>query len=58
MQQNATQYQEDDTKGLLDDGNFSEIDVEIEDLLERNNTLNDNIRELKREHEIQVVKLC
>ncbi len=38
IQQNDTLYQEVDTQGLHDEGNSSESDATIVDLLERNNT--------------------
>ena len=47
-----------DIEGLFDDGNSSESDVAIENLLEINNTINEEIRGLKKEHEIQLVRLC
>ena len=52
IQQNDTLYQEVDTQGLLDDGSSSESDATITDLLEKNNIMNEEVRGLKREHEI------
>lgn len=38
--------------------NSNASDVAIVDLLEKNNILNEEVRGLKREHEIQLVRLC
>ena len=39
-------------------GKSSEYDEAIIDIMEKNNALNKNVRNLRREHEIQVVRLC
>ena len=57
IQQNDTQYKEESIEDLYDKGRFSKIDATIEDLLERN-ILNEDVRALKRKHEIQWVRLC
>ena len=51
IQQNDTQYQEEDTIGLFKEKNSSECKASIVDLMGRNNTLNEEVRNLKREHE-------
>ena len=58
IQQGDTQYQELDIVGLFDEGNSSEYDEAIVDLMEKNNALNEEVRNLKREHEIKLVRLC
>ena len=50
---NDTLYQEVDSKGLFEDGNSNEYDIAIENLIEKNNILNEETKGLKREHEIQ-----
>ncbi len=55
IQQNNTLYKEIDTKELLNNGNSSDNDVTIVDLLEKNNILSEEVRGMKREHEIQSV---
>ena len=52
IQQNDTQYQEVDTTRLFDERNFSEYDVAIANLMEKNGALSEEARNLKREHEI------
>ena len=54
IQQNDTQYKEGSIEDLSDEGRSSEIDAIIEDLLEKNNILNKEVRE----HEIKSVRLC
>ena len=56
IQQNDTQYQEESIDDLCDGGKSSEIDVLIAYLLENNNNLNE-VRLLKREHEMCLVRL-
>ena len=58
IQKNDTQYNEESIKDLCDEGRFSEPNAKIENLLEKNNILNEGVRELKREHEIHLVRLC
>lgn len=58
IQQNDSQYQEEDTTELFDNGNSIESDKAIKEILEKNNILSDDIINLKREQEIQFVRLC
>ena len=58
IQQSESQYKEEDTIGLFDTSNFAENDKVIKELLEKNTILNNEVRTLKREHEIQSVRLC
>ena len=58
IQKNDTQYEELDTGGLFDEGNPSEYDGTIAYMMEKNNALTEEIRNLKREREIQLVRLC
>ena len=58
MQSNEPNFKEKDTTRLFDNVNPSECDVAIVDLMEKNNTLKEEVTNLKREHEIQVVRLC
>ena len=58
IQKNDTLYQEVDSKGMFNNGDSSENDTTITYLLEKNNILNEEVRGLKRENEIQLVRLC
>lgn len=58
IQQNETQYHEEDTRGLFDNGNYTKSEKAITDLLEKNNILSEDIINLKREWESQSVRLC
>ena len=58
IQQGDMQYQELDIAGLFDEGNSSEYDEAIVDLMEKNNSLNEEVRNLKREQETQSILLC
>ena len=53
IQQNDTQCQEEGTVGLFVDKNSNEFDVAIVDLIKKNITLNEKVRNLKREQETQ-----
>lgn len=57
IQKNDTQYKEETIEELFDEGRSSESDAIIENLLEKNNTLNEEVISYKIEHEIQVVRL-
>ena len=57
MQSNEFNVKEEDSTRLFDNGNPSECVVAIADLMETNNSLKEQITCLKREHEIQVVRL-
>lgn len=52
IKHNYTQYKEEAIEELFDEERSSEYDTPIENLLERNNKLNEEIRELKRDQEI------
>ena len=56
--ENATQYKEIDTKKLFVEGNSSEFDVGIVDLMEKNRAQVEEIRSLKLEQESQAILLC
>lgn len=58
IQPNDTQYKEINTKGLFDSGKTGDSNATIEELLEKNNILIKEVKELKREHETQLVRLC
>ena len=58
IQSNESNFKEEDIIGLFDDGNPSEYDLAIANLIERNNTLKEEVTNLKREHEIQAIRLC
>ena len=58
MQSNDSNIKEEDYTRLFDNGNPSECDVAIVDLMEKNNALREEFTSLKREHEIRVVELC
>ena len=53
IQKNDTQYQEERIEDLYDDDRSSKTNATIIDILERIKTLNEEIRVVKREHEIQ-----
>ena len=57
LQSNEPNFKEEYSTRLFDNGNPSEYDVAIVDLMEKKNTLKE-VTNLKREHEIQIVKLC
>ena len=52
IEENDTQYQEIDTTEFFIDGNTSEFDVVVADLMEKNGTLTEEVRNIKREKEI------
>ena len=58
IQSNESNFEEEDTTRLFDNGNPSECDVTIIDLMEKNNTLIEEVTNLKGEHEIQEIILC
>ena len=49
---NESNFKKEDTTGLFDNGNPSECDVAITELMEKNNTLKEEVTNLKREHEM------
>ena len=58
IQLNDTHYQEEDTTRLFDEQNSSEYDANIVYILEKNSALSEEVKNLKRKHEIQSVRLC
>ena len=58
IQLNEFNYEEVKTQGLFDTRDSSESDAIIADLLEKKSILNEGYRGLKREHEIQSMRLC
>ena len=57
-QMNDHQYVEEKIDGLLPSSNSDEADQAIKELLEKNGSLQEEIRKLKREQEIQSIRLC
>ena len=51
IQSNESNFKEEDTIGLFDDRNPNEYDSTIVDLMEKNTTLKEELKNLKREHE-------
>lgn len=58
IQISNTQYKEETVEELFDEGSSSEFDATIVDLFERNKIMNEEFIALKRENEIQEVRLC
>ena len=58
IQSNKSNFKEEDTTRLFDNGNTSEFDATIANLMEKNNTLKEEVTNPKREHEIQEIRLC
>ena len=58
IQQHDTHHEEIDTIGLFDDEKSKEFDEVVVDLMEKNNALNEEVRNLKREQEIQTIRMC
>lgn len=58
IEENDTQYQEIDIAKLFLDGNTSEFDTTVADLMEKNATLAEEVRNLKIEKESQAIFLC
>ena len=56
--ENDTHYKEIDTTKLFTDGNSSEFDGAIADLMEKNKAQAEEIRNLKLEQESQAMMLC
>ena len=56
--ENDTHYKEIDTSKLFIDGNQSEFDVAIADLMEKNRVQIEEIRNLKLEQESQAILIC
>ena len=56
--ENDTQYKEIDTTKLFVEGNTSEFDATIANLMEKNRTQAKEIRNLKLEQESQAILLC
>ena len=57
IQSNESNFKEEDITRLFDDGNPREYDSTIADPIEKNNTLKEEVKNLKREHEIQAIRL-
>ena len=57
-QMNDHQYVEEKIEDLLPSSNSDEADQAIKELLEKNGSLQEEIRKLKREQEIQSIRLC
>ena len=57
-QMNDHQYIEEKIDNLLPSSNSDEADQAIKELLEKNGSLQEEIRKLKREQEIQSIRLC
>ena len=57
IQEKESNLKEEDTTRLFYNGNTSECNASIVDLMERNNTLREEVTSLKREHEIQAIRL-
>ena len=57
IQLNESNFKEEDTTRLFDSGNPNECDVAIANLMQKNNDLSEEVRNLKRKHEIQSVRL-
>lgn len=51
-------YEEVDTQVLFETGNSSDSDATIVDLLGKNIILNEEVKGVKRENEIQLARLC
>ena len=51
-------FKEDDTIGLFDNRNSSECEASIADLMDKKNVINEEFRNLKREKQIQPVRMC
>ena len=58
IQSNESNFKEEETTRLFDNGNPSECDTTIVGLMEKNNTLKEEVTNLKREHEMQAIRLC
>ena len=58
IQSNESTFKEEDNTGLFNNGNPSECDATIAELMEKNNTLKEEVTNLKREHEMQAIRLC
>lgn len=58
IEDNDTQYQEIDTTELFVDGNTNEFDATILDMMEKNGTLTQELKNIKREQEVQSTLLC
>ena len=58
IKENDTQYQEIDTTEFFADGNKSKFDATVVDLMENNGILTKEVRNLKKEQEVQSVFLC
>ena len=56
--ENDTHYKEIDTRKLFTNGNQSEFDVAIVDLMEKNRAQEEEIRNLKLEQESQAILVC
>ena len=58
IEENDTHYQEIDTNKLFVDGNTIKFDAAVANLMKKNETLTEEVRNLKREQEFQSIFLC
>ena len=58
IEENDTHYQEIDTTKLFENGNSNEFDATVVDLMEKNRTIAEEIKNLKIEQESQAIFLC
>ena len=58
IQKNYTQYQEEGTKGVFDKNNSSECEETFANLMDKKNSINEEVRNLKRENDFQSASLC
>ena len=57
IQDNDTQYQAIDTTELFANGNSNEFDAIVADMIEKNGTLTKEVKNIKREQEVQSIFL-
>lgn len=58
VQMNDSLYTEERIEDICLERNLDEANAEIKDLLEKNSNLQEEVRKMKREKEIQSVRLC
>ena len=58
IQSNESNFKEEETTRLFDNRNPNECDSAIVDMMEKNTTLKEELTNLKREHEVQEIRLC